>query len=102
MHTVTAGAPRAAFRDGMRAATVEALIDLGGEARTAALRDVLGGAGTDLGRSRLLDGLLQWSLVSLRRDGAVERPAWDTWRIAGYEPMADPEAGSIPQHSKTR
>jgi hypothetical protein len=80
-----------------RTAILNALRDLGGEARrqeliARALADA-GFTGRELAAcpprgaraqyERLVDQELSWLLTNLKRDGLLEKPKWGTWRLAG-------------------
>jgi restriction endonuclease Mrr len=80
-----------------RAAILNALRDLGGEARRQELiaRALADGGftrrelaacpprGARAQYERLVDQELSWLLTSLKRDGLLEKPKWGTWRLAG-------------------
>jgi restriction endonuclease Mrr len=91
------GQERRALRLKARAATVDALRALGGEARRDAIRDHALANGGFTPRElaaeppeevrdkypRLVEHQLSWALTNLKRDGLVENPKWGVWRLAG-------------------
>jgi 5-methylcytosine-specific restriction endonuclease McrA len=97
MSTDLEDAERRELRLKSRAATLEALQHLGGEARREAIaeRALADGGFTPRELSarppepaahkfdRLVDHQLAWALTQLRRDGLVENPRRSVWRLAG-------------------
>ena len=93
-----------------RRATLDALAQLGGEARREAIRDralAVGGftarelaapppAGAEHNYARLVDHNLSWALTNLKSTGAVENPSRGVWRLAGVPATSavQPEAVS--------
>jgi restriction endonuclease Mrr len=86
---------RRALRQKVRAATLDGLQTLGGEARREAIVDwalAQGGfTARELGapspekaaekHPRLVDYYLSWEPTNLKRDGLIENPKWGTWRL---------------------
>jgi hypothetical protein len=99
-------AERRELRVKSRAATLEALQNLGGEARRDAIRERAMADGGFTPRelaalppeaaehkyARLVDHQLSWALTQLRRDGLVENPRWSVWRLAGAVLETSPPA----------
>ena len=88
---------RRALRQKARTATLEGLRTLGGEARRKPVLDWALGHGGFTPRElaapspekaaeqypRLVDYCLSWALTNLKRDGLVENPKWNTWKLTG-------------------
>jgi restriction endonuclease Mrr len=88
---------RRELRRKTKAATLEAIETLGGEARRSAIRDRTLADGAFTPRElaapppeaaaakfdRLVDHDLAWALTNLKRDGLVENPSRSVWRLAG-------------------
>lgn len=97
MSTDLDDAARRELRRKAKAATLEAIRALGGEARRSAIseRALADGGFTprELAASppeaaaakfdRLVDYQLSWTLTNLKRDGLVENPSRGIWRLAG-------------------
>jgi hypothetical protein len=86
---------RRALRQKVRAATLDGLQALGGEARREAIVDWALAHGGFTARElaapspekaaekhpRLVDYYLSWEPTNLKRDGLIEKPKWGTWRL---------------------
>jgi hypothetical protein len=88
---------RRALRLKARAATLDGLLALGGEALRKPVLDWALAHGGFTPRElaapspekaieqypRLVDYYLSWALTNLKRDGLVENPKWSTWKLTG-------------------
>lgn len=91
------GDERRLLRFKAREATLDALRELGGEAKRRAILDhvrenagfterELAAAPPEAAGEKyatLVEHTLSWTLTNLRRDGLVENPRWAVWRLAG-------------------
>lgn len=98
---------RRALRQKVRAATLDGLRALGGEAQRKLVQDwaLAHGGFTPCELTapspekaaeqhpRLVDYYLSWALTNLKRDGLVENPKWNTWRLTSV--AAPPIATAI-------
>jgi hypothetical protein len=106
MQTQLDASDRRALRKKARAAILEALKELGGEStRHAVLTEAMSRGGftmkelsaTKLVRGRLqrlVDYELSWSLTNLRRDGLVEKPARNRWRLSSRALATQPTSAA--------
>jgi hypothetical protein len=97
---------RRELRRKARAATLDALRSLGGEARRDAIReraladggftprelDAPSPDGAAAKYASLVDHQLSWALTDLKRDGLIENPKWGTWKLAGAALECTPNA----------
>lgn len=101
---------RRELRRKARAATLEAMRALGGEASRRAISEHALSAGGFKARElnapppavasskypRLVDYELSWALTNLKRDGLVENPRWRTWTLTGVACEATPSTAAEP------
>lgn len=97
MTTALGESERRALRLKARAATLDGLLALGGEALRKPVLDWALAHGGFTPRElaapspekaieqypRLVDYYLSWALTNLKRDGLVENPKWSTWKLTG-------------------
>jgi 5-methylcytosine-specific restriction endonuclease McrA len=101
-------AERRTLRQKARTATLESLRALGGEAQRKPILDGALAHGGFTSRElaapspekaveqypRLVDYYLSWALTNLKRDGLLENPKWNTWRLTGTALTATAKPGA--------
>ena len=97
MTTALDESERRALRLKVRAATLDGLLALGGEAQRKPIQDWALAHGDFTPRelsappperapdkyTSLVEHDLAWTLTNLKRDGLVEKPKWSTWKLTG-------------------